>query len=62
MRYGGFPIAMFTLTPMYSAITPRENRIAPVPSRTTTMVDAHPSGTESPKIRAKRMKTARARR
>src|SRR5664279_321169 len=42
MRYAGFPIAMFTLTPMYSAMTPRENRIAPVLRRTTTIVEVQP--------------------
>ena len=43
MRYGGLPIAIFTLTPMYSAMTPSENKTAPdVTSRMTT-VDAQPA-------------------
>ncbi len=48
IRYGGLPIAMFTLTPMYSAMMPSENRMAPAPSSTMTIVDAQPSGTAPP--------------
>ena len=33
---------MFTATPTYSAITPRENRITPVQISTTTVSDVQP--------------------
>src|SRR3954451_13786370 len=58
MRYGGLPIAMLTLTPRYSAMTPRENRTAPVHSRVTTISDVHPAGTASPVILATTSPTA----
>ena len=36
-------MAMFTATPTYSAITPSENRIAPVEIRMTTISEVQPS-------------------
>ena len=37
-------MAMLTATPTYSAMTPSENRIAPVLTNTRTMVEVQPSG------------------
>ena len=40
-------MAMLTAMPMYSAMTPRENRMAPVPSISTIIVDVQPGASDA---------------
>ncbi len=51
IRYSGLPMAIVSVTPRYSAMTPRENRMAPEKKQTAMIMEVQPATGISWRIR-----------